>query len=489
MWSKLLKDREDVQDPPQQIPCPLREAALGRPDAAAIFSADRTISYSKLDRMVSSTTARLLEAGCRPGTRVALYLPRDERYLVLLLALLRARCVACPLSTRLPPEGVSRLLEKAGCSALISDDEELPGKIPAEVRDLRPEAVLGVGNGGGAPTYLQLGRLATVIFTSGSTGEPKAAIHTVGNHYYSALGANANVSLSLDDRWLLSLPLYHVGGISILFRCLLAGATIALPEPGVSLANSIPELGITHVSLVATQLQRLLEEKTETGNLKAALLGGGPTPEPLMEEAIRRNIPVHTSYGLTEMASQVTTTPPGAALGDLRTSGRVLKHREVAVSGEGEIMVRGETLFAGYIEGDAVNRPLDVEGWFHTGDLSEIDAGGNLLVQGRLDNLFISGGENIQPEEIEAALERIQGVQRAIVVPVPDNEFGQRPVAFVRIAGEETQRESLAEKLEKTLPRFKVPMAFYGWPEDADAGGMKPDRAFFRSRALALSGV
>ena len=326
-------------------------------------------------------------------------------------------------------------------------------------------------------------RPATIVFTSGSTGRPKAVLHTFGNHYYSALGSNANIALSAGDRWLLSLPLYHVGGLSINFRCLLAGAAVSLPEPEAALDRSIVEPDITHVSLVATQLRRLLQKKNQrTSGLKAVLLGGGPVPRDLLEEAIVRGIPVHTSYGLTEMASQVTSTRPGAAPEELRTSGRTLAHRAVSVAESGEILVRGETLFAGYVEGNGVERPLDAEGWFHTGDLGGFDENGNLHVKGRRDNLFISGGENVQPEEIEAALERVEGVERAIVVPVPDREFGERPAAFVQTIGELAPQD-LAEKLGETLPRFKIPVAFYGWPEGADSGGMKPDRGFFRGLA------
>src|SRR3712207_445663 len=155
------------------------------------------------------------------------------------------------------------------------------------------------------------------------------------------------------------------------------------------------------------------------------------------------------------MASQVTTTPPGASRGELRTSGRPLPHREVAVSGGGEILVRGETLFAGYVEGDPVRRPLDADGWFHTGDLGALDENGYLGVRGRRDNLFVSGGENIQPEEIEEALSGLDGVQDAVVVPVPDLEFGAHPVAFVRAAEGAADQEILMRALEKVLPRFK----------------------------------
>ena len=190
-----------------------------------------------------------------------------------------------------------------------------------------------------------------------------------------------------------------------------------------------------------------------------------------------------TSYGLTEMASQVTTTPPGASKEQLRTAGRALPYREIRVSTEGEILVRGKTLFAGYLRNGGLDRPLDEDGWFHTGDLGELDDGGNLRPTGRRDNLFVSGGENVQPEEIEAALLRLSGVEEAVVVPVPDPEFGARPVAFVRTSGVPAD---LAQELGRSLPRFKVPGEFHGWE---GAGGMKPDRVALEERARRIRDV
>lgn len=379
------------------------------------------------------------------------------------------------------------MVRRAACSILISDDGRLPGAVG-------PDAL---GGRFGEPTgvektrdqiRLPLDRGTTIVFTSGSTGRPKAALHTFGNHYYSALGSGANIALSGNDRWLLSLPLYHVGGLSIVFRCLLAGATITIPEPGMRLGRSIAGLEATHVSLVATQLRRLLEERVDLGGLKTILLGGGPVPDSLVEEAVSRNLPVHTSYGLTEMASQVTTTPPGASSAVLRTAGRILPHRDLSISEEGEVLVRGETLFAGYVEGAELELPTDEAGWFHTGDLGHLDREGYLRIKGRKDNLFVSGGENIQPEEIEDSLARLEGVERAVVVPVPDAEFGERPVAFVLPADDSVGLDGLASTLEEELPRFKIPVAFYEWPEDADPGRAKVNRAFFRGRALRIYG-
>ena len=466
-----------------EIPWPLRAAALSTPHAPAILGPAGTTTYAELDGRVSAAAAKIAGEGLVPGARVALLLEKDERYVVLLLAVLRAGCVACPVSTRFPPEGVATSLRVAGCSALISD-EVLPG---ADLPVLSPEQLLEAPRAAllQGPETVPLQRPATIVFTSGSTGVPKAALHTLGNHYYSALGSGANIPLGPEDRWLHSLPLYHVGGLSVVFRCLLAGAAMVLPEPGVPLAEAITRSGATHVSLVATQLRRLLSERAPLGTLGAVLLGGGPVPETLVDEALERGLPVHTSYGLTEMASQVTTTPRGAPREALHTSGRVLPHREVAVAEDGEILVRGETLFAGYLRGDGVDRPLDEAGWFHTKDLGELDEAGYLRVTGRRDNQFVSGGENVQPEEIEAALCRIEGVEQAVVVPVADEEFGERPVAFVRAPGGRLP-EGLARALEPVLPRFKIPVSFREWPEERGPEGMKVDRAAFRELARSF---
>ena len=462
----------------RSVPCPLRAAALSSPNEAATIGPQGSTSYDELDTKVSAAAFRL--RGLEPGRRVALCLPKDERYVALILAVIRAGHMACPVSDRLPPEGIARLLERVSCTAVISDDGRLQTN-GTGLQSLEPESLLEESQQSVEAEDIPLGRPATIVFTSGSTGIPKAALHTFGNHHHNALGSNANIALRPGDRWLHSLPLYHVGGLSILFRCLLAGATVALPLQGRSLGEAIARFDATHVSLVSTQLLRLLREDSNLAGLKTVLMGGGPVPASLVDEAVARGLPIHTSYGLTEMASQVTTTPPGASPEALRTAGRVLPGREVSISGE--ILVRGETLFAGYVEGEKIDRPLDAEGWFHTGDLGDLDQDGYLRVLGRRDNLFISGGENIQPEEIEEALCRLKGVSEAVVVPVTDPEFGHRPVAFVRT--ESSGIAHLAPELEKILPRFKIPTAFHPWPE-ATQRGMKPDRHALRERAQRL---
>ena len=269
-------------------------------------------------------------------------------------------------------------------------------------------------------------------------------------------------------------------------RCALAGAAVAVPEPKAPLGDALRRYGITHSSMVATQLWRLLrDEGAAVDSLKAVLLGGSAIPSALLDAAVGRALPVHTTYGLTEMASQVTTTPPGASRALLATSGRLLPHRALRLTETGEICVRGATCFEGYVEDGTVTTPFDEEGWFHTGDLGTLDDDGYLRVIGRLDHRFISGGENVHPETIERALVHLPGIERAVVVPVPDAEFGHRPVAFVQqAAAGSIALADLGDRLRATLPGFMIPVAFYPWPDEADAG-LKVDRALLQRLALA----
>lgn len=461
----------------RMLPCPLHAAARRHAERPAVAGAEGVVTFGELERYVAAGAAWLRETGCVPGTRVAFYTPNGLPMIVGLFAVLRAGGVACPLSTRLPEAAVTAQIRRLKSPIVIGDLPLDAGGVvvlrPADLLDtpVAPDTSAGVQMDAGAP--------ATILFTSGSTAEPKAAVHAYGNHYFNALGSNENIALGPGDRWLLSLPLYHVGGIGVLFRCLLAGATVVLPPSKAPLHETIARERVTHASLVATQLLRLLRTSdADVSPLKAVLLGGSAIPPGLLDAATVRGLPVHTSYGLTEMASQVTTTPPGATAAVLQSSGRVLPYREVRLAADGEIWVRGETRFLGYLSAsdpDGLDAPFDDDGWFATRDLGRFGEDGLLYVLGRKDNLFISGGENIQPEEIEAELCRLDGVVQAVVVPVPDAEFGQRPAAFVRTDGRSVSAEWIAAQLSDRLPRFKIPRTILSWPVDLPEG-MKPDR-------------
>lgn len=471
--------------------CPVATAARRMPDADALLQGADAISFRRLDAMVEKAATRLAAAGCYPGTRVALLLSDDRQMAVLLFALIRLGAVACPLNTRNPPQTLRGQLLALGCRQLIAP-REAAEELESPSMPLDPEMLTAercfLAPGRYVPPT-DAGRPAVALFTSGSTAAPKAALLTLGNLIANAEAANRVNSLQPGDRWLLSLPLFHVGGLGILFRCLASQAAFVLSRKNDSLGTALARDRVTHLSLVPTQLQRLLDDLPGAdvrAQLKCILLGGAPAADELVRNALQAGLPVRKTYGLTEMASQVTTVPPDAPAEKQLTAGRLLPGPELKVAGDGELLARGPTRFAGYVDADSLLSPFDAEGWYATGDLGRMDSEGYLTVLGRKDNLFITGGENVQPEEVEAALCSLKGVAQSVVVPVEDREFGARPAAFVRMTDGSPDAAALTKQLEAVLPRYKIPIRFFEWPAFAHGSALKAGRPEFSRLAREL---
>jgi o-succinylbenzoate---CoA ligase len=324
----------------------------------------------------------------------------------------------------------------------------------------------------------------TILTTSGSSGQPRAVWHFLEQHEDSARASFERVPLEPGCGWLVTLPLHHVSGFSILIRCLLSGAAVVFPDLSKSPESQILDPAVTHLSVVSTQLARVLDSGLDLARLRAVLGGGGPFSPALVDRAIRAGAPLHLTYGMTETASQITTSGRLESLPKPLHSGRPIPGIEVRISASGEIEVRGPMVATIAMRLDGTPEKLtDAEGWFSTGDLGGFDRDGNLEISGRRDRMFISGGENIQPESIENALMGIAGIRRAVVVSRADERFGQRPVAFV--AGE-FDPKMLKVRLAESLEKFVIPDVFVPWPEEIPVHAAKPDFAFFKRLAAGL---
>ncbi len=472
------------------ITSPLAEQALNDGSNPACTTPGGSLTYEELYARTDAAARRLEAEGIHAGDHLGILMEKSMELFIALHVCFERGIVAAPISTRIPTDRVGEQLAQIGAHTLLTNDVcRLPKN--AGYRTLNAKQLLvGTSSRPEKAEEVDLGRFATIVFTSGSTGRSKPALHTYRNHYFSAAGSNKNIPVSSDDRWLLSLPLYHVGGLAILFRCLLAGATVVIPHRDESLSRAISRYDVTHASLVSTQLRRLLAaDLDDIDHLRALLIGGGAVPERLVDEACDRDLPIHPSYGLTEMSSQVTTTPPGASRSELHSSGRPLRYREIKIAPDGEILVRGQTLFAGYLHQGSLDRSRDAEGWLHTRDIGRLDDQGCLHVLGRKDNMFISGGENIQPETIETALEQLDSIDRAVVVPVRDEEFGHRPAAFVQWRRHPRSLQEIRSALADKIERFKLPVAVYPLPEnDGTSEQLKLDRSRLVQHAEAHHG-
>ncbi|WP_051216026.1 o-succinylbenzoate--CoA ligase [Ferrimonas futtsuensis] len=447
-----------------RLVCLARQGAENFADAIAIEGPQGPLSYVQLDSLVGELTAHLARQGVEPGSHLAAVGPTSLELVLLQLACIRLGAVFAPLSPRFPESQLIQLLDQIDARFLWHHQGVNLGGL----------ASLSLENGlppsDGKP--LTRSQPVSLILTSGSSGHPKAAMHSLGNHLASASGSLAQIPLAPGDRWLASLPMYHIGGLALMFRCLDAGATLVLPRHR-ELLHNLRETRVSHLSLVATQLGWLLDARDSEAlmaPLKLVLLGGGPIPQALLTRLSHYPIRALTSYGMTEMASQITT---GAA-NDQGLSGTLLPGRELRIH-QGIIEVRGETRFMGYYQDGSLNQPFDDQGWFHTKDRGEWH-GEKLKVLGRADNMFISGGENVQPEEIEAALKQHPQIDEAVVLPVSDDTFGLLPVAVIRASTPQPGQQELDQFLAPRLARFKRPRRYLAWPENYAQQGLKVSR-------------
>ena len=349
------------------------------------------------------------------GDRVAVTLPPGLDFAVLLHAVARLGATLVPLDPRDPRPAVE---------VAVTVEEPLAGE-EADV-PLRDEVEP-------AATWV-------VVHTSGTTAAPKPVELTFTNFSWSAVASAWNLGVDPDDRWLCALPLFHVGGLSILTRSAIYGTCAIVHErfDAGAVRESLESGEATLVSLVATMLSRLRAAGLRSAPaLRAALVGGGPVPGELLEWAAGIGIPVVPTYGMTETCSQIATPKP-------------LPGVELRTGEDGEILVRGPMVAPG---------AMDPDGWLHTGDRGRVDADGTLHVEGRIKDTIVTGGENVAAAEVEEVLLAHPAVADAAVVGRPDEEWGEAVVAYVVPAGDASDEE-LREHCRERLARHKVPRAF-----------------------------
>ncbi len=430
--------------------------------------------------LIKSTENKLRSLNISKGDKVVIISETSLAYIILICACWKMKVTVVPLSTRYSDQQVYDLINEIRPKLIVSDREL---KTENKMEKLN-NFINCAGNTFDSVTlddlHLDNTEIANIIFTSGSTGTSKGIVHTISNHYHSAMGSHNNIPFKAEDTWLLSLPLYHISGLSMIMRALLLKGKLLIPSTNSNIEEYLDQ--ITHISLVPTQLSRLIENHPniqKLQQLKAILAGGAPMPDALRTFSSERELPVFATYGSSEMSSQITTTS-NRDFAEPNCSGKVLPNRELKISDDGEILVKGQTLFPGYFKDGKIINATDEHGWFHTGDIGKLGNDGNLFITGRKDTMFISGGENIYPEEIESAIESFEGVEQAIVVPRPDDKFGYRPMAFIKMKSfENIDKESLREFLKSKLESFKVPDQFFDWPKHLN-GSLKPNRAEFQ---------
>ncbi|HOQ31787.1 MAG TPA: o-succinylbenzoate--CoA ligase [Candidatus Hydrogenedens sp.] len=429
--------------------------------------------WEKSDRYIKSLSVF-------EGKRIGLVSVPSPETLILICALMRLNPKIILFSPFEPSSLIYRYIQETQPLALLCDDnyasKYTASPVPVvsyrkieEVKQLRIS---------GALDKLQIGEECIfIIMTSGSSAAPKKVVLTGSNLLNNAYYSNRNLIFQPGDVWLLSLPLFHVSGLSVLFRSIESGGSIYIPSENIRWWEMDLPPEVTHISVVSTIMKRLLDKENYflRKRIQGILLGGGPIPEGIVRRCYDMGLPLYTTYGLSEMSSQVTTTCPDDTLSHLLTSGKPLVPDTVKIGKDGDIFVRGPCRFQGYLRENTVEQPFDEEGWFVTQDIGKWTSDGYLQILGRKDNVFICGGENIQPEEIENQIMSSGFVDKVMVVPKKDEEYGYVPVAFVDFS-EDNKEKALNEYLQERISGIKIPKCYLPFPSEFEEKGIKISR-------------
>lgn len=415
-----------------------------RPAHPAIVDGNRTLTYAELQQSAMGVAADLLAGGIEPGQRVAVIAEPSVDYAVLVHALMKVGAVLAPLDPKAPAPEADRRLQELDAELVVRDPAEAVGGAQGQ----RPPAT--------DEEILDLEAVQCTIYTSGTGGAPKPVDLTHGNHLWNAIGSALRLDHDHDDRWLMCVPLHHVSGLAILLRGAIGGTTVVIQRgfEADAVYEAIDRHGAKLVSLVPTMLKRLLEEgnSTRLRKLRVALVGGGPLVPSLREWAIAEGVPIAPTYGLTEAASQVATLAPHQTPHKHASAGLPLMPTQVRIADDGRIMVKGPTV---------APAEVDEHGWLRTGDLGAMDAGGFLYFLGRADNVIVTGGENVSPEEVERTLFQRPDVEDAAVFGREHPEWQAAVTARVVLVGgvkaSDALKDELIEFCKARLPSYKAP--------------------------------
>jgi O-succinylbenzoic acid--CoA ligase len=459
------------------VPRAAREAGA----AEFLVSGDQRWSFSDLATRVAAATRELQAAGVGAGDRVAVQASNRPGLAPLALALAELDATLVPLHPRLTDAEVSLLV--ADCAPrLFLDGNAVDSLI--QTSPPRPLSLPGEGEGAdrrASPPPLSPGRGGrgvrsplAMLYTSGTTGKPKGALLPRSAFVAAAAASHRNLPCGPGDRWVLCLPLCHIGGLSIVTRCVAGRATvILLPrfDPA-GVIEAIERERATLLSVVPTMLRALLETDLHDrmAGLRAVLVGGAAAPAELLEECARRGILALTTYGLTEACSQVCSQGPRDRFSREPGSGVPLAGAELRIlpldapggespdpagAGEpGRIQIRGPMMMTGYH-----GHPPLAGGWFETGDLGHLDDQGRIHLHARRTDLIVSGGENVYPAEVEAVLLTHPQIVDAAVAARPDAEFGEAVVAVLvaRAGAASPSLEAVRAFCKERLAGFKAP--------------------------------
>lgn len=455
-----------------RIPNFLLERVRLTPNRIAVVSNQEDITFKELHERVIQHAGRFHSCGIEKGKHVSVLMNNSIEFIITVYAIHYIGAVAILLNTRLSEEEIGYQIENSDSNFLIVEHEhviDLPSTIHViemnkiEQYEVKPVII---------HEYFNQNDIATMMYTSGTTGLPKAVCQSYGNHWSSAIASVLNLGLDHRDVWLVCLPMFHVGGLSTVYKSAIYGMKIVLAEKAEAgiVLDYINQYKITILSVVTKVLNDLLncEDKNKgLRHIRAVLLGGGPAPLPLLQKAQEHNVPVYQTYGMTETCSQIATLSPEFMLSKIGSAGKALfgctleihdNEEQCSPGVVGEIVVKGPNVSKGYYK----LQTHEASEFFYTGDLGYVDEDDFLFVVDRRSDLIISGGENIYPAEIESILLSHPEIIEAGVTGKEDSTWGKVPIAFVIAKSNiHPSEQEMIEYCQKKLAKFKIPQEIH----------------------------
>jgi acyl-CoA synthetase (AMP-forming)/AMP-acid ligase II len=473
-----------------------RAALSPRQEALVDHSAGLRLTFAELNEQADRAAHVLIGLGLTKADRVAVLLPNSHQFVEVFYGAARAGVVVVPLNWRLVADELAFMLRDSGATVLVFD-----GAHDALVADLReraftdddgPQLAHWLRIGVDCPQWaLDLDALLArapsdplsivtdgddplfIMYTSGTTGPPKGAIHTHDSVEWSVLTVLASVDVRVRDRFVISLPLFHVGALNPMACCVYSGmAMIMLRQFDAELIWDVfRDEQVTTTLAVPAMLNFMLAtyrpEAHQPLQLRWILSGAAPVPPSLIEAYARLGLEIHQVYGLTESGGPACVIGPDDAMSHIGSTGKAFFHTDVRIVDEhgdeggpgmpGEILVRGQHIMAGYWNRPEATAETIIDGWLHTGDLAVRDAEGFIYIQDRIKDLIISGGENVYPAEIEDALLSHPGIADVSVVAMRSVKWGESPLAVVVRADPDLDEAAVLAHSTGKLARFKQP--------------------------------
>ena len=440
----------------------LKQAAT-QPNQIAIDDGNERLSFAELKKQVEVLVGKIDHLN--PGSRVGILATNTLMSYKLSLATMCSGRTIVWLNWRLAGEELERQIKDSGLQLCLVENSLWRSGMTDPFKSYSAFLITSADPGELIPVF-KSNWVASIMYTSGTTGRPKGVLQTFGNHFYSAVSSALNLGLSSADKWLCVAPIFHISGFSIIMRGLIYGMTVRLVEKfrAEELERILANETVTIMSVVPFMLKKLIQQQNKTNThynsaFRCMLLGGGTIDRETLEACLQRSIPVVQCYGMTETCSQIVALRSADALLKLGSVGQPLFSTQLKLSKDGEILLKTPALTPGYLNLPDKLPSKMIDGWYRTGDIGHLDKEGYLYIDGRADEMLISGGENIFPQEVEQVYQRYPQINEVAVVGQNDSVWGQVPVAFV-VSDRRLSPTKLINYGYEHLARYKVPQHY-----------------------------